>query len=118
MRCDPGHADQYSANENAYEAALRDLDDDVGRVTVDLAKRRLLCADGTFSYFLSRYQFTMAASAQEADAALAPKGAHILNGNGLRIVIADPMETGPAFTDFYEQVTRANAEALREGLAQ
>ncbi len=61
MARDPAHADEYMANENRYEAALRDLDDEVGRMTVAIAKRRLLCPDGTFSYFLSRYEFSVAA---------------------------------------------------------
>ncbi len=118
MARDPANADQYLANENRYESALRDLDDEVGRMTVDIQKRRLLCPDGTFSYFLSRYEFTVAGSAKEADAILAPAGAGVgrLNGNGLPIVRADPMESGPASTDFYEKATLANAQALREGL--
>ena len=120
MRIDPAHADEYLANENRYEAALRDLDDEVGRATVDIAERRLLCADGAFSYFLSRYEFSVAASAGEADAILAPTGiqSDSLNGKGLRVVIADPMENGSASTDYYEQMTRANAGALRKGLWQ
>jgi ABC-type Zn uptake system ZnuABC Zn-binding protein ZnuA len=120
MARDPAHADQYLANENRYEATLRDLDDEVGRMTVDIPKRRLFCVGSAFSYFLSESEFTVAHSAQEADAVLAPKesGAGILNGPGLRVVIADPMESGPASTDFYENGTRANAAALREGLLQ
>lgn len=122
MARDPAHADQYLANENAYEAALRDLDDEVGRMTVDITKRRLVCPDQTFSYFLSRYQFTVVdmADARKADAVLAPAGTSPgkLNGTDLPVVIADPMESGPASADMYEAVTRANAEALREGLAQ
>ncbi len=118
MARDPAHADEYLVNENRYESALRDLDDQVGRMTVDIQKRRLVCADGTFSYFLSRYEFTVAASAAEADAILAPVGADPakLNGKGLPIVRADPMESGPASTDFYEKATLANVQALREGL--
>ncbi len=118
MARDPANADGYLANENRYEAALRDLDDEVGRLTVDIAKRRLLCADGTFSYFLSRYEFPVAKDAKEADAILAPAGAAPgrLNGTGLPVVRADPMESGPASADFYESATLANAQALREGL--
>ena len=37
MARDPAHANDYLANENRYEAALRDLDDAVGRTTVDIA---------------------------------------------------------------------------------
>ncbi len=120
MARDPAHADDYSANENRYEAALRDLDDEVGRLTVDIPKRRLLCPDGTFSYFLSRYEFTVAADAKESDAILTSAGADmgILNGNGLPVVRADPMESGPASTDFYEKATLANTQALREGLSR
>lgn len=113
MAHDPANADEYLANENRYEAALRDLDDEVGRLTVDIPRRRLYCPDRTFSYFLSRYQFTVV-DAQKADAVLATK--RILNGTGLPIVIADPMESGPASADFYEKTTRANAEAMRKGL--
>jgi len=118
MARDPAHADQYLANENQYEAALRDLDDEVGRMTVDIPKRRIFCVGTAFSYFLSEYEFTVAPSAQQADAVLALKGsgASILNGTGLRVVIADPMESGPASTDFYENGTLANAAALRKGL--
>jgi len=120
MARDPAHADDYSANENRYEAALRDLDDEVGRMTVDIQKRRLLCPDGTFSYFLSRYEFPVAADAKEADAILARAGADLgrLNGMGLPVVRADPMDSGPASTDFYEKATLANAQALREGLSR
>jgi zinc transport system substrate-binding protein len=118
MARDPANADQYLANENRYEAALRDLDDEVGRTTVDIPKRRLLCADKTFTYFLSRYEFTLADKPEDADGALVPAGAGpgILNGKGLPVVRADPMESGPASTDFYEKETLANAQALREGL--
>jgi len=127
MAKDPANADAYLANENRYEAALRDLDDDIGRMTVDIPRRSLLCWDDSFTYFLSRYQFTVAEvwSADDSkhipgtgDAILAPPGVDVgkLNSLGLPIVRADPMESGPASTDFYEQATRANAEALREGL--
>jgi len=128
MARDPANADQYLANENQYEASLRDLDDEVGRMTVDIPKRRLLCVDETFTYYLSRYEFTVAgvlgagngkdAALPKADGILAPSGADTerLNGMALPIVIADPMESGPASTDFYEKATRANTEALREGL--
>jgi ABC-type Zn uptake system ZnuABC Zn-binding protein ZnuA len=128
MARDPANADQYLANENQYEASLRDLDDEVGQTTVDIKKRRLLCQDTSFTYFLSRYEFTMAglpdadqskaAALPPADAILAPAGVNPqrLNGIGLPIVIADPMESGPASADFYEKATRANAQALREGL--
>jgi zinc transport system substrate-binding protein len=127
MARDPANADQYLANENRYEGALRDLDDEVGRTTVDIPRRRLLCVDGTFTYFLSRYEFTVAGVAgadaakdagAKADGILAQTGvsAERLNGMGLPIVIADPMESGPASTDFYEKATRANVEALRKGL--
>jgi ABC-type Zn uptake system ZnuABC Zn-binding protein ZnuA len=120
MAHDPAHADDYFADESRYEAALRDLDDEVGRMTVETQKRRLLCLDGTFSYFLDQYQFTAARDAKEADAILASKGADLgrLNGTGLPVVRADPMESGPASTDFYERATLANARALREGLSQ
>lgn len=130
MKKDPAHAIDYFTNESRYETTLRDLDDEVGRSTVDLTRRRILCVTDTFTYFLSRYEFTVAgevdtpaqapAAAKDADAVLVPKGtdAAILNGSGLRVVIADPMESGPASTDFYEQVTRANTQALREGLWQ
>jgi zinc/manganese transport system substrate-binding protein len=130
MARDPANANQYLANENQYEAALRDLDDEVGRTTVDIPKRRLLCVSDWFSYFLSRYEFPIAAvvnspndalaaaKANNADGVLAPTGSNtaILNETGLPVVIADPMESGPASTDFYENATRANAAALREGL--
>jgi len=119
MARDPAHADDYLANENRYEAALRDLDDEVGRTTVDIRKRRLFCASDAFSYFLSRYEFPVAMTAREADASLVPKEpARKSNQERSRVILADPMESGPASTDFYEKATRANAEALREGLSQ
>ncbi len=59
MARDPAHANQYLANENQYEADLRDLDDEVGQMTVDIPKRNVICEDTTFLYFLSRYQFTV-----------------------------------------------------------
>jgi zinc transport system substrate-binding protein len=128
MARDPANADQYLANENRYEAALRDLDDQVGQMTVDIPKRRLFCQDGTFSYFLSQYEFTVADKPEDADGilvaetlaadTLASAGANtqILNGKALPVVRANPMEWGPASTDFYEKATLANAAALREGL--
>jgi ABC-type Zn uptake system ZnuABC Zn-binding protein ZnuA len=120
MARDPVHADEFLANENRYEATLRDLEDEVGRMTVAIPKRRLLCVDKTFTYFLSHFEFPTAKPGDEADAVLElvntdPKGWHL---KGSRFVKADPMECGPASTDFYERVMRANAEALREGLAQ
>ncbi len=48
MARDPAHADDYLANENRYEAALRDLDDEVGRMTVDIPKRRLFARTRRF----------------------------------------------------------------------
>jgi ABC-type Zn uptake system ZnuABC Zn-binding protein ZnuA len=118
---DPANANQYLANENQYEAALRDLDDEVGRDTVELTKRRLLCLDQTFLYFLSRYQFTaQTTETPRPDAILASIGQHPekLNDLHIPIVFADPMENGPASTDYYEQGTRANVQALRKGLLQ
>ena len=130
MARDPVHADEYLANENRYEATLRDLDDEVGRTTVDIAKRRLYCVGGEFTYFLSRYEFPVAGPVEspseavtavragKADAVLAAAGAGNLNGMGVRTVIADPMESGPASTVYYENATRTNAAALREGLSR
>jgi zinc transport system substrate-binding protein len=127
---DPAHADEYFANENRYEATLRDLDVEVGQMTVDISRRRLVCVGDAFSYFLSRYQFAVAGVVQtgaeaasaarekKADGVIAPAGTGILNINGLRVVIADPMENGPASADFYERQTRANTAALRQGLMQ
>lgn len=131
MAHDPAHAADYFTNESRYETTLRDLDDEIGRTTVDIKKRRLLCVTSAFSYFLSRYEFPVAATVAtpaalsaantgNADAVLVPSGPGqpILNTTLLPIVKADPMDTGSASADFYEQVTRANAEALLEGLPQ
>lgn len=141
MKRDPANATQYFTNESHYEEQLRDLDDEIGQATVDLQRRRLFCAGSAFSYFLSRYEFTVAgeenppaagwdaASAanivKEAEAkgaqgiiAAAGPGAGLLNGKGLPVVLADPMENGPASTDYYVAVTRANVQALRKALAQ
>ena len=120
MARDPDHADDYLANENRYESTLRDLDDEVGRITVDIPKRRLFCTTEAFSYFLSRYEFQVAKSTDEPDGILTTRGSgfSILSGKRLPVVIADPMESGSASTDFYEKTTRANAEALREGLSR
>ena len=120
MARDPAHADDYLANENRYEAALRDLDDEAGRMTVEVSGRRLLCVDGAFSYFLKRYEFSVAKSAGDADGLLAPAGAPAgdLKAAGLRVVRFDPMESGPASADFYMRATLANARALREGLSR
>ena len=38
------------------------------------------------------------------------------NESSLPAVIADPMESGPASTDYYEKVTRANVAAFRKAL--
>jgi zinc transport system substrate-binding protein len=132
MARDPAHADQYLANENYYEADLRDLDDEVGQATVDIPKRNLLCWDDTFTYFLSRYQFPVAdvidrdyakhIAGPPADAILGPIGVKLpemnLNGLPLPIVRLDPMQSGSASTDFYMQTTRANVAALRQGLTR
>ena len=129
MARDPAHADQYLANENRYEADLRDLDDEVGEATVDLQKRKLACWDDSFTYFLSRYQFTVTDvltedyakhMTQNADAVLAPPGVNApeLNAYGIPIVRADPMQNGPASPDFYMQATWANVAALRQGLSR
>jgi len=125
MAYDPANANEYLANENRYEASLRDLDDEVGRTTVDIKKRRLECEDGTFSYFLKRYEFTAVPNGNDAtqgprmaDAVLVTTSTAraILNETDLPVVRADPMESGSASTEFYEQATLANARALREGL--
>jgi zinc/manganese transport system substrate-binding protein len=131
MAHDPAHATDYFTNESRYETTLRDLDDEVGRTTVDIKNRRLVCITNAFSYFLSRYEFPVAATVAtpaaltaantgNADAVLLPSGPGqpILNTSLLPVVKADPMDTGSASADFYLQVTRANAEALREGLPQ
>ncbi|MGA3169822.1 MAG: metal ABC transporter substrate-binding protein [Chthoniobacteraceae bacterium] len=124
MARDPAHADDYLANENHYEAALRDMDDQIGQMTVDIPKREVICEDRTFLYFLSRYQFTVAAIAgpgqpvndlQNVDAIIAAADAHGGDQKGSRIIL-NPMESGPASTDFYEQATLANVDALRKGL--
>jgi zinc/manganese transport system substrate-binding protein len=130
MARDPANADQYLANENRFEADLRDLDDEVGQATVDIPKRKLLCWDDTFTYFLSRYQFTVTDVINRdfskhipgalADAVLAPIGVKLpafnLNESALPIVRLDPMQSGSASTDYYMQATRANVAALRQGL--
>jgi ABC-type Zn uptake system ZnuABC Zn-binding protein ZnuA len=130
MARDPANADQYLANENHYEAALRDLDDEVGQATVDITKRKLVCWDDSFNYFLSRYQFTVTdvidaeypkhVVTEKGDALLAPIGlsSPLLNVLHLPIVRADPMQSGSASTDFYMQTTRANVAALRQGLSR
>jgi ABC-type Zn uptake system ZnuABC Zn-binding protein ZnuA len=117
---DPANSDTYFANENRYEAALRDLDDQVGRATLDVAKRRLLCPDPTFNYFLSRYEFAVVTDPNRANGVLLPTGADPASwqAKGLPVAFADPMESGSASTDFYEKQTLANAEALRKGLMQ
>jgi zinc transport system substrate-binding protein len=123
MARDPAHADDYLANENHYEAALRDLDDQIGQMTVDIPKRRLDCEDRAFVYFLSRYQFTVVAvtgptmDVLGVDGLVAEAGAYSDEHNGLNSrIILNPMESGPASTDFYEQATLANVDALRKGL--
>jgi ABC-type Zn uptake system ZnuABC Zn-binding protein ZnuA len=120
MARDPAHADQYSANEDAYEAKLRDLDDQVGRFTVDLQKRRLFCPDPAFNYFLSRYEFTIAQDAKNADAIVVKSGSDAApwTGEGLPVITLDAMETGPASTDFYETATLVNTNALRAALTR
>jgi len=120
MKADPVNANDYLANENRYESALRDLDDEVGRLTVVITKRRLLCTDTTFTYFLSRYEFPVMKDADTAVAVLAPAGvdASAWKEKGMRVIVADPLESGPASTDFYETRTLANAKALAQGLMQ
>jgi zinc transport system substrate-binding protein len=123
MARDPSHATDYLTNENRYEAALRDLDDQVGTQTVDLQKRRIACTDSTVFYFLKRYEFipvdlrkTGKPGPHTADALLATTQADLLNASPLPVVRADPMESGSASTDFYETTTLANVAALREAL--
>jgi zinc/manganese transport system substrate-binding protein len=121
MARDPAHADQYLANENHYEAALRDLDDEVGQATVDIAKRTVTSWNDTFDYFLSRYEFKEddgLSAPRDANAVIAPPGVpdSELNIPGVPIVRLDPMESGTASTDYYETTTRANVAALRKGL--
>ena len=120
MARDPVRANGYLTNENRYEAVLRDLDDEVGRLTLDIAKRRLYCPDNTFTYFLSRYEFPMVPNLENASGVLIATGgdAERWKAQGMRVVTADPMESGPASADYYEKQMTANAEALREGLAQ
>jgi zinc transport system substrate-binding protein len=120
MAKDPVRANAYLANENRYEAALRDLDDAVGRTTLDITRRRLFCPDTTFTYFLSRYEFPLVAKVQNASGVLISTGqdAQSWQAQGMRVVTMDPMESGSATTDFYEKQTMANAQALQEGLMQ
>jgi len=122
MARDPAHADQYLANENRYESALRDLDDEIGRMTVDIPNRQVVCLGNPFTYFLSRYEFTVARVVQSpadvtgSDILLAPAGATLPKSP--RVIALNPMESGPASTDFYEQETLANVQALRDGLSR
>jgi ABC-type Zn uptake system ZnuABC Zn-binding protein ZnuA len=118
MARDPAHANEYLANENRYEAKLRDLDDEVGQALVGLPKRKLYCPE--FTYFLSRYEMRVAASAKGADVKVWVKVArpYSLNRKGLPGVLVDPMETGSASTEFYEDGTLANVAALRKGLGR
>jgi zinc/manganese transport system substrate-binding protein len=118
MARDPGNANAYLANENQYESKLRDLDDQVGRTTVEITRRRLLCADDTFTYFLSRYEFPVVKKVESASGVLIARGTDpgALGATGLPVITLDPMESGTASVDFYEKETLGNAQALREGL--
>jgi zinc transport system substrate-binding protein len=120
MTRDPANANTYLANENRYEAALRDLDDQVGRVTVEIVRRRLLCPEPTFNYFLSQYEFPVVEKPESANAVLLSPGEDAADwkAKGLTVIRADPMESGSATTDFYEKQTLANAQALKAGLMQ
>jgi ABC-type Zn uptake system ZnuABC Zn-binding protein ZnuA len=120
MARDPVRANGYLSNENRYEAALRDLDDSVGRITLNITKRRLYCPDTTFTYFLSRYEFPVVAKAENASGVLISTGQDALmwKAKGVPVVTADPMEAGPAATDYYETKMMANAMALQQGLMQ
>jgi len=120
MARDKPRADGYLANENAYEAALRDLDDSVGRITLNITKRRLYCPDKTFTYFLSRYEFPVVAKVDNASGVLISTGqdAQTWKAQGVPVVTADPLEIGSAATNYYETKMMANAMALQQGLMQ
>jgi zinc transport system substrate-binding protein len=116
MARDPANSDAYLANENAYESTLRDLDDEVGRDTVELTKRNLFSPNPAFNYFLKRYEFTVADKPNGADAVVLAPGDDAAKWNGARIIRLDPMESGTADPDFYTKKTLDNAAALREAL--
>jgi len=120
MARDPAHADEYLANENEYEAKLRDLDDEVGQALLGLPKRPIYCAGSEFTYFLSRYEMPTAATATPGEPTLVARDGNTeaLNGKGKSGVLVDPMETGTASTDYYEEMTRANVAALQKGLSK
>ena len=121
MALDPAHADQYLANENHYEATLRDLDDEIGRALVDIKGRRLFCCDRTFSYFMSRYEFSNA-KGNDADGTLIPAFPGGLGrppralASVSHLVYPDPLETGTASAEFYQEGMRRIAQLLRKGL--
>jgi ABC-type Zn uptake system ZnuABC Zn-binding protein ZnuA len=120
MARDPAHANEYLANENQYEAALRELDDSVGQLTVELKKRNVTGVDSTFNYFLSRYELAGDASKKApADVLVGTAdNAARLNTSRMAVVLLDPMENGPASTDDYETRTSANMQKLCKALSQ
>ena len=141
---DPANGDTYLANANVFSTKLRDLDDEIGRSTVNLANKEMLTFRDSFSYFAARYGFEIVGimepfPGREPTPRFIEKLREIIASKNVRalfsepqcspqilqslsqdaklpIVVLDPMETGEPSADFYENVSRKNLNSLVDSL--
>lgn len=145
-KADPANASAYHANTAAFIERLRDLDRELREKLEPLAGAAVISSHEALDYFAARYglrivgvlelrpgsrptpKYLMAlhalAKREGVRAFLVEPGGSsrimksLADDLGTPVVDFDPMETGKASADFYEQTMRRNAEALAAALAR
>jgi zinc transport system substrate-binding protein len=141
---DPANAGAYRANAGAYLARLRVLDEEIRAALSALPDKRIITYHDAFPYFAARYGITVAGVFQgfpgkDPTPKQIARLRDLIQKEGVRGVFAepqfsprlitsmaadlgipagvlDPMGTGRASPDFYEEVALANRDALVKAL--
>lgn len=145
-RLDPGHADQYKANTEAYTAKLEDLRVRMHQVIDNSSNRDIITFHEAFPYFAHEFNLNITAVIErepgsEPSAADLAETIKIINETGTKVIFAEPQyparsaetiarETGvklyildPAATgelepDAYIKIMEKNMNTLQEALNQ
>jgi len=144
QQADPGNADGYAANAEAYIARLKALDSEIAEDLKNAGEAPFVTFHNAFPYFIRRYGLTLAAVVEQTpDVSPSPKqqkqlyetiretkarvlftepqfsarlARRISEDLGIPIAELDPLETGPFERSAYETAMRNNVAVLKERL--